>query len=858
MGPTRSAILIALLTSAALAGSEIAPGRADFRIYTELPGVYEVTFEDLTGAGLAEAAIPSALLSLDNVGHLVPMRVWDGGDGAFGPGDTFEFVAESASGTTTYYHPWARQNVYWLRFDEARARRLTLTEPQEAGDRLPVQGRRRIHYEEDRLLIRMSGKDAAEEVDPELWYWAKQTHLSKTPFVLPLDGRDADTAGTVNLAVSLRGISSLPRGTSANVREHEVTLSTPGGYKMGDRWDGKKPRDFARGNVPWSRLAGEDGARIELAVTPREADGDPVVDVVMIDWLEVDYGFNGAMGDEQTEVHVTPSDPGSALELTSEASGRVAILGDRSGYVDARWDATGRVTVPLAAGETRLWIRPEGAAHRPVTIERDLPSDLRSYSRQADYLVIAHPSLLEASDELAELHRSRGLAVELINVQDVYDEFGDGLTSPAAIRDFVAHAFHNWRAPRPRWVLLVGDASWDTKNSTVDDANYANWVGRQLVREERFNAKVTEDYDPEKLNDRNLIPTWNYHTSEGHAASDAYFTLLDDDDLPDIALGRLPVASPNEVRAITNKVRQYIEASPFGPWRSRLAWIAGGTQGHQRRSSDLASEFAATGRPATLILPNEAAQLEDKARIVAALDNGTLVTHFIGHGGRFIWRTGPPDLNHQIDLFGLEDLDTLQANAALSVVISVACYSAPFDHPSADSIGEAFLRLPGRGAVAFIGASWRNAPPRLLSELLVRNLSRPGTIGEAILGAKREVGRPDPIHLFNLLGDPATPLAAPGRTIDLAHSFDGDTLELTATLPPEAIGGRVALDYLDGRGVSLASEELPVESPTLSVRRPRPPEVESVSLYFWNEESRIDGLGTVQLPQPEEAPAGSN
>ena len=45
-------------------------------------------------------------------------------------------------------------------------------------------------------------------------------------------------------------------------------------------------------------------------------------------------------------------------------------------------------------------------------------------------------------------------------------------------KDFLEHAHTRWRAPAPRFVLLIGDASWDYKNTTVDDANYADWTYR--------------------------------------------------------------------------------------------------------------------------------------------------------------------------------------------------------------------------------------------------------------------------------------------------------------------------------------------------------------------------------------------
>jgi hypothetical protein len=95
---------------------------------------------------------------------------------------------------------------------------------------------------------------------------------------------------------------------------------------------------------------------------------------------------------------------------------------------------------------------------------------------------------------------------------------------PRAIRDFLAYTYHHWAGPALRFVLLVGDASWDTKNTTIDDANYANWTNRQLLNGPRFSVKQSTTYqhaiDP---SGRNLIPTWNYASAHGHAASDTWF-----------------------------------------------------------------------------------------------------------------------------------------------------------------------------------------------------------------------------------------------------------------------------------------------------------------------------------------------
>jgi hypothetical protein len=48
-----------------------------------------------------------------------------------------------------------------------------------------------------------------------------------------------------------------------------------------------------------------------------------------------------------------------------------------------------------------------------------------------------------------------------------------------------------------------------------------------------------------------------------------------------------------------------------------------------------------------------------------------------------------------------------------------------------------------------------------MSRLLTEELTRPGTVGEAVERAKRRSSSREFVHLFNLLGDPATPIAVP-------------------------------------------------------------------------------------------------
>lgn len=49
----------------------------------------------------------------------------------------------------------------------------------------------------------------------------------------------------------------------------------------------------------------------------------------------------------------------------------------------------------------------------------------------------------------------------LVPVGDIYDEFGYGEASPQSLQSFLRYAYDNWAEPRPRYVLLVGQATSD-------------------------------------------------------------------------------------------------------------------------------------------------------------------------------------------------------------------------------------------------------------------------------------------------------------------------------------------------------------------------------------------------------------
>ena len=619
--------------------------------------------------------------------------------------------------------------------------------------------------------------------------------------------------------------------------------------------------------------AGEN--KLTLSVPARTAPNrsDPVVDVVMLDWIEIDYPRSGVGGAGQAQVNLEENSAAGIVRLTAPSANSLVAYGNKGSRIETsklppsgpeEQSSANHLIFRPAEAEDSYYVVLDQQVKFPEQIQQDQPSHLKSKTLHADYLMIAHQQLLEAAAPLAEFHRNRGLRVVLVDVQDIYDEFNHGIVHPRAIRDFIDHAYRRWLKPAPRFVLLVGDASWDTKNVTVDDANYANWTTHQLLNGPRFVVKQSVVYrNAPDENRRNLIPTWNYHSAHGHSASDNWFVSLEEKDHhPVLAIGRFPVTEPEEVRGIIEKTIRYVEDPPVGPWRRNSLWITNEQKGFHQASDRLATVASERGLGVQKVypLPEEAGNAAHQTRLREAFDQGQFLVHFYGHGGRYIWRTGPPDLKKNHDLFTLADLEQLQPTGRLAVVLSMTCFSAPFDHPNADSIGEKFLRLPERGAVAVLAASWRNSPSFQYSQKLVDELTQPGTVGEAILRAKQQIQNSNLVKSYNLLGDPAVPLALPQLRVALTPAWSSQPgLSVKAEVPASGFRGRAVVDWLDATGATLDSQELTVDQPQFEATYQGEPEklsdVRSVRLYIWNETSGADGIGRQDVPPFDSTPA---
>ena len=333
--------------------------------------------------------------------------------------------------------------------------------------------------------------------------------------------------------------------------------------------------------------------------------------------------------------------------------------------------------------------------------------------------MIAHPKFLGALSPLVRLRRDQGKSVALVQVDQLYDEFNFGERSPTVIRDLLETATRRWQY-KPKYLLLVGDAS-------VDPRNYLDFGFFDFV------------------------PTKIIVTSELKTASDDWFSDFDNQGLPQVATGRLPVRTSDEANTVVRKILSYESDRDRGDWTDQSLLVA---------DRNDASDFSQDSRTVEAVLPKSmtvtdvfASDMDANAarqEILDGINSGKLLVNYIGHGSVEIWSGD--------DLLDDAAASTLSNGARLPLFLVMNCLNGFFHDVYTQSLAEALLLSKNGGAVAVWASSGLTQPePQVqMDQNVVRLLfSKPSlTLGEAVRKAKSTDIDPEVRRTYILFGDP--------------------------------------------------------------------------------------------------------
>lgn len=363
-----------------------------------------------------------------------------------------------------------------------------------------------------------------------------------------------------------------------------------------------------------------------------------------------------------------------------------------------------------------------------ASVSQNNASSLATPVNSADMVIISASSgdFIAASETWAEYRRSSAggsFATNVIDVADIYDEFSYGARSAGAIRDFLAYAKNNWQVS-PRYVLLIGDASYDPRN----------YVG---------------------LGYNDLVPTKNVDLIYEETASDEALGDFNHDGLAEMAIGRIPARTSSVINTVLNKTQIFETPSNQSLDRGALfAFDRPDGFDFFAMSQYLADQLPAN-TPETFInrmLPpsNTTPDPNGNANLRNAMNLGPYVVNYSGHGSAGTWASS--------NFFSSNDAQFLTNTTKPSIFTMLTCFNGLFFWAFNDSLGEALLKSNG-GAVATWASTTETTPDyqltmgaRFYLKIGEGNITR---MGDLVMDAKSTIAGSDVGYSWALLGDPA-------------------------------------------------------------------------------------------------------
>jgi hypothetical protein len=686
-------------SSAAQAAQGELAGKAAVKMSIRETGWYRVKQPELMAAKLDPRTDPRRLqLYVDGVEQ--PMLVIGESDGRFDESDTMEFYGMALDTPATDEH------VYWLVAGNQPGKRLSITPSKSKRG-----GATSFAYTSERRdrTIYFSGLLNGET---ENFFGAVVTTqaVDQTLMIQHLDPKAADT---VTLEVALQGVTDLPVSS-----DHLVNVALNGVTVGALSFDGREHK-VERMTVNAGLL--QEGAN---TVTLTAAGGNS--DVSLVDYIRLTYAHSYAADNDAlictaTNTTAIKGSDGQTLSGFTSPLIRVIDITDPQMPIElaGQIEATGNgyaVSVGLKEGTRILMAFTDTGIKQPAAISANQGSSLRQPMNGADLLVITRREFFAALAPLIALRQSQGLSVQLVNIEDIYDEFSYGNKAPQAVKEFITYAKTMWKK-KPQYVLLGGKASYDGRN----------YLG---------------------YGDVDAVPTTLIDTTFMETASDEALGDLDGDGVAELAVGRLPFRTAAEAALMVAKIIGY-EA---GSASEEMLLVADENEGYdfERASSELQNLIPASLH-VSQINRGRLEAAEAKRLLIDGINRKQLIVNYAGHGSVDLWRG---NLLTGVDAAGLQNGDHL------SVFVLMTCLNSYFDDPGLDSLGEALLKAERGGAVAVWGSSAMVLPGEQaavnqeLYRLLFGTEGSGLRLGETMRRAKRATSNRDVRRTFLLLGDP--------------------------------------------------------------------------------------------------------
>ena len=406
----------------------------------------------------------------------------------------------------------------------------------------------------------------------------------------------------------------------------------------------------------------------------------------------------------------------------------------------------------------------------------------------ADFLIVTNKDFLEQANRLADHHRTfDGMRVIVVTNEQVYNEFSSGSPDVVAIRDFARMLYHKPDAKdKLRYLLLFGDGSYDYKDKIANNTNKVLAFETKESEHTVFSCACDDFYGQLDIN-------------EGYDASG----------LIDIGIGRFPVNTIEQAKAVVNKSIFYAvnSASSFGDWRNKICLTADDGDGNYhfgQAEHDLApllekigpvynvdkiyvDSFKQTATATGERCPDANTAINNN------VENGVLIMNYTGHGGETGWASE--------GILSVKEIEAWSNFNNMPLFMTATCEFSRFDDPNRISAGEHVLLNPFGGGIAlFTTTRLASSGPNIrlniyfYDSILSHVEGQYPRFGDVNAYAKNQISGNETQYIRNfvLLGDPALQLAYPKNQV-ITTQINGKNLNegtdtISAMIPVEIKG----------------------------------------------------------------------
>jgi hypothetical protein len=758
-----------------------------YSIVVSSDGVYRLTYADLMAAGMDVDNIDPQSFHLYNHGLDVAIYVIGEGDSSFDPADSVIFYGEKFHGDILadryesqmtdpdsdpynvstapnnwfwqciegcdldgHFEKYTDNNTYYLTVGGSSGPRMGSMDGTPGGATVPTEYQTTVKAEESTQWW------SYEYYDEEIWFWDRLTGKNVTrTFTTTIDHVASGPLGAsihAELASRSPGVLDFPD-------HHSVFwLNGNAAQPLDDaEWDGATRHTFDEAIAQSALVDGVNSLSYVL-----KPDGKLFVPSMYFDFFEITFWREFFAVDDQLAFDRAAAGTWryEIDNVSSATASDYVILNvsdpfspDRvtNATVDTGGGNTLEFQVTDSASESYIAAGPNAIA-APDSIAFYSPPDFTNMT-EVEYLFIAHEIFLTELEPLATHRQAAGLTTAVIDVADLYHEFNDGNPHPIAIKNFLAFAFANWTTP-PEYALLVGSGHWNFKDYGFNNTNY---------------IPVRENYMPPNLA---YVDPWQGEVDSLNLLA----TLVGDDAIPDIHMGRIPAASAAELNQTIDKILEY-EAQPELDWHGNITFVSDNIPdaagAFEVLSDDMISDYVDTEQDlySTRIYETSgfgcsSSTSPECMAVTRAITNtlnqtGTLILNYIGHASLNLW-SGEKVLE-------IADITSMTNNGQYPVMLSMTCLDGYHVYPGIDSLAVQMLLAEDKGAVAAFSATGLGVATGhdFLHRGFFDSIIETGNphLGPAALEAKiRLFGAGyshDLLHTFTIFGDPALRLNLP-------------------------------------------------------------------------------------------------